>query len=226
MRARAKVAARASEPGSRRALIADAVISLLAREGGRGVTHGKIDRLLGLPQGSTSFYFRRRAELFEAGLRELVAKDLMDLTEAMGSLFSKRSDTLTARTVARRQYALWRRNTCASMRHRAIARFEFFLLAARDARFAQLHAEARRAIFDFGAEMFRRMGARNPRSAAVEYGYLVRGDLIAYWFLPPSLGRHRVTPSYYEQHLQEIIVSTDRLPADTRTLPIRERVLA
>ena len=51
------------------------MIELLAREGGRGLTHGNVDTWLDLPKGSTSFYFRRRAELFEAGLRKRAAAE-------------------------------------------------------------------------------------------------------------------------------------------------------
>jgi DNA-binding transcriptional regulator YbjK len=212
------------ERSSRRNLIAGAVIELLAREGGRGVTHGKIDALLRLPKGSTSFYFRRRSELFEAGVRKLVTEDLEDLHTVLGALFAAQRGNLSVQEVARCQYTLWRQATRPGMRTRAIARFEFFLHAVRDPRFGRFHAEVRKAIFDFGAMMFMRMGAKNPRSAALEFGYLVRGDSMAYWFLPPAVGGHEVTAAYYEQRLQEIIDATNRLPADTHTLPKRERV--
>jgi DNA-binding transcriptional regulator YbjK len=45
---------------SRRALIADAAISTLARDGMRGLTHRAVDRTAGLPEGSASYYFRTR----------------------------------------------------------------------------------------------------------------------------------------------------------------------
>lgn len=56
----------ASTP-SRRAAIARAVITLAAAGGARVVTHSAIDRHLQLPKGSTSYYFRTRAELINAG---------------------------------------------------------------------------------------------------------------------------------------------------------------
>jgi AcrR family transcriptional regulator len=203
---------------SRRELIAEAVIDLLAREGGRGLTHGNIDVLLGLPKGSTSFYFRRRAELFEAGVRRLVDEDLKHLHHVLGPLFEKYPDTIPLREVARSQYVLWRLQEKASMRRRRIARFEFFLHAARDAHFARFHDTVRKAIFELGATMFARLGAKNPLRAAIEYGYLIRGDSMAYFFRPPSIGWHRVTPAYYERCLQEIIDKTNRSPSD---LPLK-----
>jgi DNA-binding transcriptional regulator YbjK len=201
---------------SRRELIAEAVIELLAREGGRGLTHGNIDVLLGLPKGSTSFYFRRRAELFEAGIRRLVDEDLRRLHNALGVLFDKYPGTIPLQEVARSQYELWREQTKPRMRNRAIARFEFFLHAARDRPFGKFHDEARKAIFELGTSMFARLGAKNPKRAAVEYGYLVRGDSMAYFFIPPSVRRHQITPAYYARCLQEIIDKTNRLPTDSR----------
>ena len=199
----------------RRDLIAEAVIELLAREGGRGLTHGNIDAWLSLPRGSTSFYFRRRAELLEAGLRRLVTEDLEQLNRALGPLFERYRGTIPVREVARCQYELWRRQAQPSMRNRTIARFEFFLHAARDRQFGKFHDRIRRAIFAFGQSMFARMGAKDPRGAAVEYGYLIRGDSMAYFLLPPSIGRHRITPAYYERCLHEIIDKTNKLPVET-----------
>ena len=48
---------------SRRAEIADAAISTLARDGMRGLTHRAVDRAAGLPEGSASYYFRTRQAL-------------------------------------------------------------------------------------------------------------------------------------------------------------------
>jgi DNA-binding transcriptional regulator YbjK len=53
-------------PGSRRALLGDAAIAILAREGGRGLTHRAVDREAGVPQGTTKNYFPTRESLLEA----------------------------------------------------------------------------------------------------------------------------------------------------------------
>lgn len=49
--------------GSRRPLITDQAISLLASGGARALSHQAIDRAADLPPGSTSYYFRTRREL-------------------------------------------------------------------------------------------------------------------------------------------------------------------
>jgi DNA-binding transcriptional regulator YbjK len=67
---------------SRRALIADAAISTLARDGMRGLTHRAVDRAAGLPEGSASYYFRTRQALLQATverLAELTSTDLQPL---------------------------------------------------------------------------------------------------------------------------------------------------
>jgi DNA-binding transcriptional regulator YbjK len=60
---------------SRRSRLADAAISTLAREGSRGLTHRAVDRTAGVPEGSTSYYFRTRLDLLRAIVRRMSALD-------------------------------------------------------------------------------------------------------------------------------------------------------
>ena len=53
-------------PTERHAQLADAGLSLVATEGMRGLTHRAVDRLAGVPNGTTSNYFRTRATLVTA----------------------------------------------------------------------------------------------------------------------------------------------------------------
>jgi DNA-binding transcriptional regulator YbjK len=64
---------------SRRTRLADAAISTLAREGSRGLTHRAVDRNAGVPEGSTSYYFRTRSELLRAIVRRLADLDTASL---------------------------------------------------------------------------------------------------------------------------------------------------
>lgn len=59
----------------RRAAIADAAIATLAAEGMRGLTHRAVDRRAGLPEGSSSYYFRTRQALLEATVQRLSTLD-------------------------------------------------------------------------------------------------------------------------------------------------------
>jgi AcrR family transcriptional regulator len=56
---------------SRRGPLADAAIAVLAREGGRGLTHRAVDREAGVPEGTAKNYFPTREALLEAAARRM-----------------------------------------------------------------------------------------------------------------------------------------------------------
>ena len=59
----------------RREQLADAALATIAREGSRGLTHRAVDRAAGMPEGTTSYYFRSRLSLLEAAVRRLAQLD-------------------------------------------------------------------------------------------------------------------------------------------------------
>jgi DNA-binding transcriptional regulator YbjK len=65
----------------RRAELTDAAIVTLAREGMRGLTHRAVDRAAGLPEGSTSYYFRTREALLEGTLNRLAELNRADIAK-------------------------------------------------------------------------------------------------------------------------------------------------
>ncbi len=66
-------------PTDRFALLTDAAIDVLAELGMRGLTHRGVDARAGLPEGTTSAYFRTRKALIEAVVRRLADLDRADL---------------------------------------------------------------------------------------------------------------------------------------------------
>lgn len=66
-------------PTDRFAVLTDAAIDVLAELGMRGLTHRAVDARAGLPQGTTSAYFRTRKTLIEAVVRRLADLDRADL---------------------------------------------------------------------------------------------------------------------------------------------------
>ena len=66
-------------PNDRFAVLTDAAIDVLADSGMRGLTHRAVDTRAGLPQGTTSAYFRTRRALIEAVVRRLADLDRADL---------------------------------------------------------------------------------------------------------------------------------------------------
>lgn len=110
-----------AEPDSsheRHVRIADAALDLLAREGARGLTHRAVDAELGLPSGSTSYYYRTRAALLLAAAQRLLALDAADAE----------SITPDAAGLA----SLLGRWVSPAGRTRSLARMELLLAAARD----------------------------------------------------------------------------------------------
>ncbi|QLL05078.1 TetR/AcrR family transcriptional regulator [Mycobacterium vicinigordonae] len=63
----------------RRRDLCDAAIQLLADDGAKGVSHLKVDRKAGVPDGTTSFYFRTRSALLLAAAERLAELDLARL---------------------------------------------------------------------------------------------------------------------------------------------------
>lgn len=75
---------------TRRERLADAALATIAREGSRGLTHRAVDRASGVPEGTTSYYFRSRRSLLEAAVHRLAQLD----AEMLGSLPAGSPDEL------------------------------------------------------------------------------------------------------------------------------------
>ena len=70
---------RKPNPAERRRDLCDAAIRLLADDGAKGLSHLKVDRKAGVPDGTTSFYFRTRSALLRAVAERLAELDLAEL---------------------------------------------------------------------------------------------------------------------------------------------------
>ncbi|GGD30439.1 TetR/AcrR family transcriptional regulator [Nocardioides daphniae] len=70
---------------TRRELVADAAVTVLATEGPRGLTHRAVDRAADLPPGSTSNCFRSRAALVSAVIDRVEQLDLEVMASTLGS---------------------------------------------------------------------------------------------------------------------------------------------
>ncbi|MBB5957858.1 DNA-binding transcriptional regulator YbjK [Saccharothrix tamanrassetensis] len=95
--------------------IADTAIHVVATRGMRGLTHRAVDAEAGLPQGSTSAYFRTRRALIEGVVKRLAELDLAEaaqarppgppdpdsLAEAIGHVLELWMTTARERTLAR-----------------------------------------------------------------------------------------------------------------------------
>lgn len=63
----------------RRRDLCDAAIRVLAEHGSRGLTHGQVDRVAGVPDGTTSYYYRTRAALLRGVGKRVAEIDVANL---------------------------------------------------------------------------------------------------------------------------------------------------
>lgn len=125
----------------RRQLLADAGLSLLADEGARGLTHRGVDRVAGVPLGTTSNYFRTREALISA----LVVRIGERLTPSAEDLAAR-----TGRPADRALFADYLRDIVRRLmqnREVALALIELRLEGSRRPEIAAVLADWRRAAF-------------------------------------------------------------------------------
>ncbi|MGW5424419.1 TetR/AcrR family transcriptional regulator [Streptomyces sp. NPDC003943] len=115
-------------PGSRRTLLADAALGVLADAGMRGLTHRAVDAAAGLPAGTTSAYFRTRSALLTALVRRLVELDQAELHTAA----ERTPMPLTEAALVRGLVALVAARTGGEGRRRSLARYACVLESVRD----------------------------------------------------------------------------------------------
>lgn len=112
----------------RRRDLCDAAIELLAAEGARGVTHLRVDRRAGFPDGTTSFYYQTRAALLRGAIDRVIELDVADFTGALDATDDGEVDSLLSRLAEQAM-----RTAVEPERSRARARFELMMIASRDA---------------------------------------------------------------------------------------------
>jgi DNA-binding transcriptional regulator YbjK len=164
---------------SRRALIADAAISTLARDGMRGLTHRAVDRAAGLPEGSASYYFRTRQALLQATverLAELTSTDMLGSAAVLDStavppLPGYDLDTLAGVTAGLVESWL------TTGRERQLARYELALEATRRPELRQTLVTTGAAIRAAVADLFAAADVREPHQRAADFAAFIDGLL-------------------------------------------------
>jgi DNA-binding transcriptional regulator YbjK len=159
----------------RRTAIADAALRAIAKEGARGLTHRAVDAEAGLPQGSTSYYCRRRVELLALALRRHAELDRKSLG-ALDAKLSKEVDSLAE--LSKHVAAALAKWVAGQDEVQLTARFELFLACSRE---PQLKPVIEGQRDQFVRVLAARLAARKiarPRSAAAAMIALIEGLLL------------------------------------------------
>lgn len=173
--------------GSRRDALADAAITVLARAGGRGLTHRAVDRAAGVAEGSTSYYFRTRESLLSAVVERLAILDVASLPQMVGR--GRRGLTEDLATVVEQ--------LSTAGRDRLLARYELSLEATRRPELRQTLRASAAAIRAAVAERLQAAGVGHAQHSAEELLVLLDGLL---WEQVTGLGaRHLDSPALRER---------------------------
>ena len=153
----------------RRTRLADAAITTLAREGSRGLTHRAVDRTAGVPEGSTSYYFRTRLDLLRAIVRRMSDLDTASvpaLAHADGEEFE---EAFTAAV----------HGLVTDGRERQLARYELTLEATRRPELRQALLANAVPIHDRLAGQLAALGVPHPGDRAHDLLALLEGLLFS-----------------------------------------------
>jgi DNA-binding transcriptional regulator YbjK len=156
---------------SRRAEIADAAITTLARDGMRGLTHRAVDRAAGLPEGSASYYFRTRQALLQATVERLAELDSAEMLPSTG-LPVQSGHELDAFALAAASII---DNWLTAGRERQLARYELALEATRRPELRDALIASGAAIRAMVASQFAAAGIRQPGQRAANFVAFVDG---------------------------------------------------
>ena len=154
---------------TRRDLLADAGIAVLAREGSRGLTHRAIDAQAGVPTGTTSNYFRSRQALISG------------LFERIGTRLAPTAEDLAARSRTppdRELFADYVRDIVRRLlteREVTLALFELRLEAARNPELSSSLSEWLRAGFDADVAFNAAAGLPGGRREVALFHYAIDG---------------------------------------------------
>ncbi|WP_077077147.1 TetR/AcrR family transcriptional regulator [Mycobacterium numidiamassiliense] len=113
----------------RRRVLCDAAVEVLAQEGARGLTHRKVERRAGLPDGTTSSYFPTRSALLRATAERVAELDVADFEAVTTQPSSEPAAATTLSLLAE----MVMRSAAGPALNRSRARYELALHAHRDA---------------------------------------------------------------------------------------------
>lgn len=170
----------------RRRELLDAAIEVLAKQGGRGLTFGAVDRAAGVPAGTASNYFASRDQLVD----ELAAHVFVRLTPDPEEAARRMAVSPTRET--ERDLMLWLVQRAQADRSAHLALFELRLEATRNPRLAP--AVTRQFAGNLSIATADHVGGGFPgdRSTALVLYLAMSGLLLDHLTMPELLGEAEV----------------------------------
>lgn len=154
--------------------ITGAAIDIIAVEGIRTLTHRSVDKHLGLPEGSTSYYFRTRRDLLNGAVQQIQVRSRRDFES---SEIRRPNHDIRLPQDLRRVARLIARSIdrlLAERRNDVLARFALSLELSHD---AELHGLVARSFFsrDQARSLFTALGVPKTTAAADDFVKYVEG---------------------------------------------------
>ena len=158
----------------RRTRIADGALELLGKQGARALTHRAVDKAIGLPAGSSSYYGARRSDLLALAVERFTQLEHQEAIEYAAALEGPMSRDRIAAIVSAQ---MWR---WVKARHvlPPATRFELFLAASREPSLQALVRNQRKKFLSTIQDALERAGAKEPRSTAKAVIALIEGLLL------------------------------------------------
>jgi DNA-binding transcriptional regulator YbjK len=210
---------RKPDPDARRRELCDAAIDLLAEDGSKGLSHLKLDRKLGVPDGTASFYFRTRTALVHAVAERVTELDLADLSAATSDPGRTRTTAGAANAQPSGLARMVMRSRTGASLHRTKVRFELALQANRDPALAtilQRYGDRHLDLIRDAVRLHRPPGSDSDAAVTDEQAYVLM-TFISGVMLSFTTGNRTITSA---EHLDDImsdvvsgIVASERQPA-------------
>jgi DNA-binding transcriptional regulator YbjK len=147
----------------RRRELCDAGIRLLAEQGAKGLSHPRVDRQAGVPDGSASYYFRTRTALIHAVAERVAELDLADLR----SVAEADIDASQQGAVTKLAAVVTKSLTGAGLT-RTRARIELLLQASRDPAISEVFHANSQTYLRLHRELAERSQPANVDPSAVD----------------------------------------------------------
>ncbi|HWU02669.1 MAG TPA: hypothetical protein VN222_08035 [Novosphingobium sp.] len=177
------------DTGNRREELKHAALAVLGEHGSRGFTHRAVDRHLGLPEGTTSAYFRRREDLVAMVIRHVFASDAKQLDNIISRIDAECGGQPTVEIVAQCCHDMWLNVASQARGTDVLARYECFNLARRDPELMQLVENAMLIRQSRWELIFEKLGSADPKASARDLGLLLRSLFFSEIFFPATLSR-------------------------------------